>query len=70
VTDDEQLFVGFLILHLRASFKARQLGMEFNDDDLAADIREFFNLPIPRRVWENAKKFQDPDFVHFVTSHL
>ena len=66
VTAEEELFVHTLILHLRAAFKARDLGMQFDDDAVAADIRQFFNRPIPRSVWERSKVFQDADFVAFV----
>src|SRR5579862_8476744 len=48
----EERFVHELILHLRASFKARQAEMDFDDDAVAADVREFFSWPIPRQVWE------------------
>ena len=60
------MFVHTLILHLRAAFKARDLGMQFDDDAVAADIRQFFNRPIPRAVWERSKVFQDREFVEFV----
>ncbi len=66
VTHEEELFVHTLVLHLRAAFKARKLGMQFNDDALIADIYHFFTLPIPRWVWERSKLFQDGDFVRFV----
>lgn len=62
----EELFVHLLILHLRTSFKARQAGMEFDGDAVAADIREFLALPIPHAMWEKSKTFQDRDFVEFV----
>ena len=60
------MFVHTLILHLRAAFKARDLGMQFDDDAVAADIRQFFNRPIPSAVWERSKVFQDRKFVEFV----
>ena len=66
ITGEEELFVHTLILHLRAAFKARDLGMQFDDDAVAADIRQFFNRPIPRAVWERSKVFQDRKFVEFV----
>ena len=66
VTHEEELFVHTLVLHLRAAFKARELGMQFNDDALIADIHHFFICPIPRWVWERSKLFQDQDFVRFV----
>ena len=66
ITSEEELFVHTLILHLRAAFKARDLGMQFDDDAVAADIRQFFNRPIPHTVWERSKVFQDREFVDFV----
>lgn len=66
VTTEEELFVHTLILHLRAAFKARELGMQFDDGAVAADVREMFVLPIPRDVWERSNVFQDSDFVAFV----
>lgn len=69
-TDDEQLFVQFLILHLRASFKARQAGMEFDGDAVRADIRQFFIRPIPYSVWQQSKAYQDIDFVEFVEAAI
>ena len=66
VTLEEELFVHILILHVRTAFKARELGMQFDDDAVAADIRQFFNRPIPHTVWERSKVFQDREFVEFV----
>lgn len=66
VTLEEELFVHTLILHVRTAFKARELGMQFDDDAVAADIRQFFNRPIPKDVWSRSKVFQDREFVEFV----
>ena len=66
----ESRFVHELILHLRTSFRARQAGMEFDDDAVTKDIREFFALPIPRWVWERSKVFQGRDFVEFVECNI
>jgi len=66
VTLEEELFLHTLILHVRTAFKARELGMQFDDDAVAADIRQFFNRPIPRAVWAKSKVFQDQAFVEFV----
>jgi len=68
VTLEEELFVHTLILHVRTAFKARELGMQFDDDAVAADIRQFFNRPIPRMVWGRSKIFQDREFVEFIES--
>ncbi len=66
VTLEEELFVHTLILHVRTAFKAREYGMQFDDDAVAADIGQMFNRPIPHTVWERSKVFQDHDFVEFV----
>lgn len=63
---EEELLVQFLILHLRATFKARQAKMDFADDQIGLDMRSFFTLPIPREVWRRSRQFQDSDFVEFV----
>ena len=70
VTTHEELFVHSLILHLRAAFKARALGMQFDDDAVSADVRETLALPIPAYVWEKSKRYQDMDFVSFVDACL
>lgn len=69
-TSEEELFVHTLILHLRTAFKARDLGMQFDDDAVVADIRQFFSRPIPRAVWEQTKVFQDQRFIEFVDRAL
>ena len=66
ITLEEELLVQFLILHLRATFKARRAKMDFADDRVALDARYFFALPIPRAVWERSRAFQDEDFVAFI----
>lgn len=70
VSTHEELFVHSLILHLRAAFKARALGMQFDDDAVSADVRETLALPIPAFVWEKSKRYQDGDFVAFVDGCL
>lgn len=70
VTVKERVFVQFIILHSRASYKARKAGMDFDDDAMAADLQQFFSRPIPNAVWQWSKGFQDHDFVEFVDSLL
>ncbi|HTB64170.1 MAG TPA: hypothetical protein VK737_11360 [Opitutales bacterium] len=66
MTGDESRFVGFLILHLNASFKAIKAGVLMKAEGLASDIQQFFDLPIPQSVWQKLRKFYDADFVAFV----
>ena len=70
VTLEEELFIHTLILHVRTAFKARELGMQFDDDAVGADLRQFFNRPIPHTVWERSKVFQDRKFVEFVEGSI
>ena len=69
VTDAEELFVNFLILHLNTAYHAMQTGMFMKPEGLQRDIQMFFSLPIPQAVWETTKPFQDEDFVRFVETN-
>lgn len=66
VTDEEDLFVTFLLLHLNATWQAMEEGVFRTRQAVTRDIRWFFSRPIPRSVWEKSKEFQDEDFVRFV----
>ncbi len=69
VTDDETLFVSFLVLHLNSAFQAIKSGLLEAPEGLAADIRTFFAHPIPRAVWASLRPLQDRAFVAFVEKH-
>ena len=64
------MLVQFLILHLRATFKARRAKMDFADDEVGRDVRLFFTLPIPREVWRRSREFQDADFIAFIETAM
>lgn len=66
ITLEEDLLVRFVILHLRAAFKARRAGMDFGDDQVELDVRLLFTLPIPREIWHRYRQFQDAEFIAFV----
>ncbi len=66
VTDEEELFVKFLFLHLAAVHRAQESGMFVDFEGLDKDIREFMKLPIPKAVWISLKPFQNQDFVAFI----
>lgn len=69
LTNDEALFVTFLVHHLGNTYQAMRRGVFSTRQALGRDIHWFLNLPIPRRVWEDSKDFMDPDFVIFVERH-
>lgn len=66
VTNEEALFVTFLLLHLNATWQAMEEGVFRTRQAVARDIRWFFSRPIPKSVWEKSKAFQDPKFARFV----
>jgi hypothetical protein len=66
LSEDQKLFLQFLILHLNSSFRALHEGALINSEGLDEDVRHFFNKPGPRIAWEGNKQFYDKDFVSFV----
>ena len=70
VTDAENRFVGFLVLHLNTSHQAIKNGLMEAPEGLGADIRAFFAYPVPRAAWENLRHLQDARFVAFVERHF
>lgn len=66
VTEEESLFVNFLLQHLNATWQAMNEGEFRTKQGIQRDIREFFLLPIPRAVWEKSKAYHDTEFVRFV----
>lgn len=66
VTDEEALFITFVLLHLSATYRAMREGMFKTQQAIEGDIRWFFALPIPKSVWFASKSLLEPDFVEFV----
>ena len=66
VTNEEELFVLLVVLHLSSAQEAIKQGMFSIPDGLREDVGRFFALPIPRAVWQRIKSLQDVDFVAFV----
>ena len=59
-----------LFLHLDIVCRTTREGMFVKLQGLKADVKDFMSLPIPQRVWERLKPFQDKDFVVFVEECL
>ena len=66
ITDEEELFINLLILHLASNYRAARAGMFTLPIEIKADIKAFFSLPVPAAVWQKLKSFQDRAFVAFV----
>lgn len=60
----------FLVLHLSATHQALREGTFTTRQNLEADVRTFFVLPIPQEVWQRTKVLHEPDFVAFVERGL
>ena len=68
VTTQEWHFVKMLVLHLDTVRRAKNIDMFVKLQGLRMEVREFFNLPIPKSVWNSLKTFHDDDFTRFVES--
>jgi hypothetical protein len=68
VNRGEKIYTSALIQHLSSAYRAMQSDLTVKPEGLRRDVREFFELPIPKAVWEKTKRFQDRDFVAFVES--
>ena len=66
----EMIYTSALIQHLSSAYRAMQSDLTVKPEGLRRDVREFFELPIPKAVWEKIKPFQDRDFVEFVEDCL
>lgn len=70
ITNDEALFMTFLLLHLSATFRGIKAGMFVTQQALEKDIRWFLSLPVPNTVWHKSKSFFESDFVAYVDECL
>ena len=66
VTEEEDMFVNLLIVHLNSTFLAIREGALLRPEHLKEAVRWLYSRPIPRAVWEKTKQFQDRAFVKFV----
>jgi len=66
ISDEEEMFVNFLILHLANAYRAMKAGVFLLPDELHQDVTAFFSLPIPKAVWERTRRFRNKDFSEFV----
>src|SRR6266498_5237133 len=66
LSNDEELFVRLLILHLSSTFEATRDDLYLKPEGLERDVQFFFSLPIPKTVWNKFKVFQNSRFVQFI----
>jgi len=70
VTDAEQVFVTLVIVHTSTAYYGMNHRLVVKYEVMHRDIADFFSRPIPKKVWEGAKRFQNEDFVRFIEASL
>lgn len=66
ITLEERVFVNLIILHLTAVLTAIKGKVHEKPSGQDEDLREFFSLPIPNRVWNDSRKFREPEVVAYL----
>jgi hypothetical protein len=66
----EEEFLNLAIVHFETGWQMAKKGTVLTPETLAADMRGFFSLPLPRTVWEKTKTTRNPRFVRFVERAL
>lgn len=66
ITVAEMEFLNLVIVHFHTGWLLGNQGGLLRLDVLSADAKDFFSLPLPRKVWEETRHFRDPGFVHFI----
>ena len=68
VTDEEQLFVIMVILHISSAYYSMKDGLVVKLEGLRGDVAQILARPVPKAVWEKFKQFQNDDFAAFIES--
>lgn len=63
ITDEEAIFLKFLIEHHSATYRAMKEGLFKTLQSIQGDIRWFFALPISKSVWRAIRSLLEPAFV-------
>jgi hypothetical protein len=59
VTEDERLFLTFVILHLDLALEATRMNAIVHIEGLERDLADLFSKPIPRAVWKEVRSVQN-----------
>lgn len=65
-TVEETEFLNLVIVHFQTGWCIAKTGGLMTLAEMKADVRNFFNLPLPCAVWENTKHSRNKAFVRFV----
>lgn len=70
LTVAEERMVNLILVHFQTGWELARSGTFNTPENMAADVRGFFTLPLPRKVWQATKATRDPAFVRFVADCL
>lgn len=65
VSTAEQEFLNLVFVHFHTGWVLAKSGSTNSLEALAADLRSFLSLPIPRAVWQQTSHARDKKFVRF-----
>jgi hypothetical protein len=66
----EEEFLRLVIVHFSSGWLLARDDFVISLEVIAADVRGFFSLPLPRAIFERARESTDPAFVAFVDQAL
>lgn len=70
ITPSERLLVIMAINHLGGVYAAMTRRLVTRHVDATKELRYFFGMPIPRKVWEDVKEYHPKEFVEFVEQRI
>jgi hypothetical protein len=70
ITVAEERFLNEVIVHFQLGWQLARRGSLLSLETMRADAGTFFNLPLPKAVWQNTRGARDPEFVQFIEESL
>lgn len=70
ITVAESEFLNFVLGHFQAGWILSKSGAAISLNEMRADVKDFFALPLPRAVWEKTKVMRNRRFGKFVESGI
>jgi len=70
VSPTERYYIQQTIMHIYTVYMAIQLGQLESFKGIEDDIKRYLKLPLPKKVWNEVKKFQDGEFVAYIDALL
>lgn len=65
-TSMEEAFVTAVILQTRTVLTARELKLEMGDENLEADVGDFFQNKVPFAIWQRIREYQGEKLIRFI----